>query len=176
MMGFCLFFWFLFLFTSLIYVRAGGKSSQSSQVQSHIWFSSMIMVAGWVCRSSGGRGSVLTLFVISFGRQYVCIVSVQVAKQDSIGLATEKSSLELRLAFRDRRVLCGSETWGKFSKRKGCPGYLKADQVACFSRKDSAGRVGTTYCPAWTSVQGMFKVTVYCKNIVFMLLLLVTSL
>lgn len=43
------------------------------------------------------------LFVISFGRQYVCIVSVQVAKQ-------EKSSLELRLAFRDRRGLCGSET------------------------------------------------------------------
>lgn len=101
------------------------------------------------------------------------IVSVQLAKRDSIGIDTEKSSLELRLAFRNRRGLCGSETWGKCSKRKRLLGSLKADQVVCFSRKESATE--------WEQhivlpVQGMFKVTVYCRNIVFMPLLLVTSL
>lgn len=135
--GFLLVCWYLSLFTSLTYVRAGGKSSQRSQVLSHIWFDSMIVVAGWVCRRSGGHGAVLMLFVISFGRQYVCIVSVQVAKQ-------EKSSLELRLVFRDRRGLCGSETWGKFSKRKRLPGILEGWPSCLVQQEGQCGQSGNT--------------------------------
>lgn len=50
--------------TSLTYVRAGGKSSQSSQVYSHIWFNSVIVVVESVCKTSGGHGFVLKLFII----------------------------------------------------------------------------------------------------------------
>ena len=99
---------------SLTYIRAGGKSSQGTLVGSHIWFNSFTVVAKWVCKRSGGHGSVLKLFIISFWRQYLCVISVKVTKQDSIGLGIQKSGIDLVLAFRDRRGLCGPETGGSF--------------------------------------------------------------
>lgn len=68
----------------------------------------------WVCLQAS-----YNLFL----RQYVCKLSVQVAKQDRTGLGIEKNSRDLEC--RDRRGLCGSETWGTFSERKRLHGILE---------------------------------------------------
>lgn len=117
--GFFICYWiFVFLLAAaLTYARAGGKPPQSFQVHPHFWFNSVTVVAEWICKRIRRTCVCPSAIYNLFWRQYVCIVSIQVAKRDSVRLDTENST-DFHLTFRDRKGLCGSETWRKFSKRK----------------------------------------------------------
>ena len=70
-----------------------------------------MLVAAWACRN-GGHALVLRLF----WRQYICICSGQVAKQDSMGLAIKDE-----LAFwRQERKICMDQRQVSKEKEATC--------------------------------------------------------